>query len=144
MRTSAPLRQGCEVNYDASDLAGLETGGPIEVVSMPKGVNGHRVTSHYKLDMKTMEGKSALGLQLLGSPPPTHPLRALRCVLARQDLGIWRSCLGDSRDGGRGRPGEDGCVCVCWQSEAAACENLRESRGRRTLNKKTGGRRCRS
>ena len=76
MRTSAPLRQGCEVNYDASDLAGLETGGPIEVVSMPKGVNGHRVTSHYKLDMKTMEGKSALGLQLLGSPPPHSPLES--------------------------------------------------------------------
>ena len=47
---------GCEVDPELSDLAGMETGEPIQCVSKIKGLNGHPIRIHARIDLKTLVG----------------------------------------------------------------------------------------
>ena len=47
---------GCEVDPALSELGGADTGEPILLVSKIKGLNGHPIRLHAKLDMRTLIG----------------------------------------------------------------------------------------
>ena len=47
---------GCEADPALSELGGADTGEPILLVSKIKGLNGHPIRLHAKLDMRTLIG----------------------------------------------------------------------------------------
>ena len=69
----------CEVDHEASELGGTETGEPILLVSQVKGLNSHPVRLHARLDMKTLIG--ACGTQVSPCHAPIAP-----CIIGAPGL----------------------------------------------------------
>jgi len=63
---------GCDVDPSLSDLGGMDTGEPITIVSKIKGLNGHPIRLHARLDLKTLIGAAHVEI-LEGTyvPPPS-------------------------------------------------------------------------
>jgi hypothetical protein len=64
---------GCDVDAALSDLAGMETGEPIVCVSKIKGLNGHPIRVHARIDLKTLVGTAHVEILPGVYVPPAAP-----------------------------------------------------------------------